>query len=394
MKHYQARRSPDGALPPLGGSDALREASEAELRVLLSLLSGTPDDVAALAAAADCSPARAAAALHYWLAAGVLEEGDAAPAASSVPAPAEPAGVSHPSAGVSGTPADVSHIPAEQPAEAGAGIPVTLPAKPPLRPVATGLSERSAEEIAARIRENPDRRAFIETCEQTVGRIFNQKELGILTSLLDDYPFSPAYLLTLISYCKKKTKKFSFLYLEKTAASMLERECLSEEQLAAYLAAEERFSREEWQLRRLLGIGERPLSSGERTYLHRWAGEFGYGADVIGIAYDIAVNYTGKVSLQYMNKLLTGWHGAGCHTPAEVDARLAREREEHLAAAQGGAAAAARPRPGAGGKTAPVFSTTVGEHDRSATHGSSFSGEDYMSAALRRSYGDSGDEEE
>ncbi len=380
MNHYQVKRTPDGALPPLGGSDALHEASEAELRVLLSLLSGTPDDAAALAAAADCSPARAAAALPYWLAAGVLEEGGAAPAESPAPAPADPI--------------DEPRIPADQPAETGAGIPVTLPAKPPLRPVATGLSERSADEIAARIRENPDRRAFIETCEQTVGRIFNQKELGILTSLLDDYPFSPAYLLTLISYCKKKTKKFSFLYLEKTAASMLERECLSEEQLAAYLAAEERFSREEWQLRRLLGIGERPLSSGERTYLHRWAGEFGYGADVIGIAYDIAVNYTGKVSLQYMNKLLTGWHGAGCRTPAEVDARLAREREEYLAAAQSGGASPARPaypRPGA--KSAPAFSTTVGEHDRSATHGSSFSGEDYMSAALRRSYGDSGDDE-
>lgn len=389
MKHYQVRRTPDGALPPLGGSDALHGASEAELRVLLSLLSGTPDDTAALAAAADCSPARAAAALHYWLAAGVLEEGDAAPAEFSAPAPTEAAGTPR-------TPADVPGIPADQPAEADAGIPVTLPAKPPLRPVVTGLSERSADEIAARIRENPDRRAFIETCEQTVGRIFNQKELGILTSLLDDYPFSPAYLLTLISYCKKKTKKFSFLYLEKTAASMLERECLSEEQLAAYLAAEERFSREEWQLRRLLGIGERPLSSGERTYLHRWAGEFGYGADVIGIAYDIAVNYTGKVSLQYMNKLLTGWNGAGCRTPAEVDARLAREREEHLAAAQSGAASPARPaypRPCPGAKSAPAFSTTVGEHDRSATHGSSFSGEDYMSAALRRSYGDSGDEE-
>ena len=65
MKHYQVRRTPDGALPPLGGSDALHGASEAELRVLLSLLSGTPDDTAALAAAAECSPARAAAAATW-----------------------------------------------------------------------------------------------------------------------------------------------------------------------------------------------------------------------------------------------------------------------------------------------------------------------------------------
>ena len=153
---------------------------------------------------------------------------------------------------------------------------------------------------------------------------------------------------------------------------MLERECLTTEQLNAYLAAVDRFASEEWKLRRMFGIGERALTAREEGYLFRWTGEYGYGPDIIGIAYDIAVDRTGKLSLPYMDKLLSAFHAAGCRDTAAVEDYLETERAAHDTArgARGKAAA---------GKTAAKKDSAP-----------SYDLQDFMAAALERSYGDDG----
>ena len=326
----------NGAFPPLGGTAALADASPEELRVLLCLVAagGSVSDPAALAAAAGCSKPRARSALRYWEEVGVTEETED----GALPAP-----------------------------------------KKPLRP-AVETREAPAHEIASTVTRET-LAGFIDTCQQTVGRVFNTKELNALTALVEDMPFSREYILILISYCMKKTRKFSFTYLEKVAHSMLEKECLTVEQLNAHLAAAEKFASREWQLRRLLGIGERRLSSREQEYLLRWTGEFDYGVEIIGIAYDITVNHTGKISLPYMDKLLTRFHAAGCGTVSAVEELLENEQAERAAKQ------IARPE---NGKKSGQFATGAGEGDPTATRGSSFNRQDYMAAALRRSYGDDG----
>ena len=330
----------NGAFPcqSLGGSAALLDASTEELRVLLCLLTGTDEkDTAALAAAAGCSPARAKSALRYWEEVGVLR------------------------------------------AEAEAWV------KPPKR--SDEAEEMPAAEIAKTINEL-ELSAFIDQCQQVVGHIFNTRELNSLTALIEEMPFSQEYLLTLVGYTRKKVKnkRFSVRYLEKVAHSMLERDCLTVEALNEYLARAERFSAEEWRLRRLFGIGERKLGSREEECFLRWTGDYLYGEEIIGIAYDITVNQTGKVSLPYIDKLLASFHAAGCRTVREVEEHLDKERAEH-------AARATAKRTGGKGKTDKTFETGAGENDPSATKGSSFRPDDYLSAALRRSYGDDGKEE-
>ncbi len=436
----------NGKLPPLGGSDALRDASLEELRILLCLLEAgrvTDRTVAELARAAGCGTARTRSALRYWLEVGVLtyapeEESTAEGTASGVERSAvrnhDPAGVPHggkqaapdeqpqPVATseketVTTPPSDDAgsqerHLPTGGilPAPDGKTKPnETAPEKPADRTLCAGSTQTRAEDAvakpdlsaaagsalrgakeksgaavdAAALIRDRNLSAFLDSCQTTVGRLFNTAELIALTDLLDRLPFSEEYLLTLISYCKRKTERFSFAYLEKTALAMLERDCLTLEQLNAYLAAEDRFSSEEWKLRRLLGIGERRLGSREKACLLRWTGEFGYGEAVIGIAYDITVNQTGKVSLPYMDKLLTRFHEAGCTDEKSVQEFLERERAEHVASA---------PRRGGNPKSekSRSFSTGVSETDPSGTRGSNFRGRDYLTAALQRSYGDAG----
>ena len=347
MKDWEIKRG--AAFPPLGGSPALADATPEELRVLLCLIEacerGLPTGADERAAAAAVSPARAASALRYWAEVGVLTAAQAEDRTNEqkTPPTAEPA--------------------AKMPAE---------------RRMLTG------EETAAVV-EREQMAAFIDACQQLAGRVFSTPDVEMLVSLCDELPFSHEYMMTLASFCKRRSgrTRFSVRYLSKVAYSMLERECLTVEQLEAYIAAYERFSSEEWKLRKLFGMGERKLSQREQEYFLAWTG-FGYGEEIVGIAYDIAVDRTGKASLPYIDKLVQAFHTAGCQSEEDVQRYLEREREEHAAKKLTGHAA------GQKGKKEQTFATGKGENDASATGGSSFRSKDYMAAALRRSYGDDG----
>ena len=222
MSYYRIQYQ-NGAFPALGGTAALADASGEELRVLLCLVEAggvDADAIGALARAAGCSLPRTRSALRYWVECGVATEGDAPTAGDDLAAvDAAEGGSASVGACASGG------------ANAFGGEAEEVEAKRAKRPLQT-VGEQSAAAIAHTIK-NENLAAFIDTAEQTVGRVFNLRELNILTGLLDTTPFSQEYLLMLISYCKTKTKRFSFAYLEKTAYSMLERECLTTEDLNA-----------------------------------------------------------------------------------------------------------------------------------------------------------------
>lgn len=360
MKHIRINRA--GGFPVLSGSAALSDASPEELRVLLCLIeaeaSALPTDAAALARAAGCSAARVGSALRYWCEVGVLCETETA-----------------------GTGADVG---------VGAAIPPPVPVRP--APTETANRLQTAGKVrsmgaaeAAAVVEREQMAAFIDACQQLAGRVFSTPDLEMLVSLVDELPFSHEYMMTLASFCKKKSgrTRFSVRYLAQVAYAMLERECLTVEQLEAYIAAYEKFASEEWRLRKLLGIGERRLTQKEKDFFMVWTG-YGYGEEIIGIAYDITVDRTGKASLPYMDKLLRSFYEAGCRSESDVQAHLAREREEHATKKLSQHTGAPK------SKKETLFATGKSKNDPSATKGSSFLGGDYMAAALRRSYGDDG----
>ncbi len=358
----------DGKFPPLGKTDALKDASPEELRILLCLIEEgrvAKERISDLARAAGCPLARAKSAVSYWREVGILTEEEGRPTESVITSPAMAA------------------------AEAAADDEERKERR--LRPLRDpSPMERTAAENAAIIEEK-GLSPFIDACEQTVGRQFNAKEINALLDIEEEFPFSHEYLLTLISYTCRRARKFSFGYLYKVAVSMMENDCLTPEALNAHIAAEERFASEEWKLRRLLGIGERKLGSRERTAFVRWTGELAYGEEIVGIAYDITVNQTGKVSIPYMDKLLSRFHAAGCRTVTDVEAFLEKDRAEHDARRL-----SRHTGTGKGEKTEKdhSFRTGVSKDDLSATRGTSFDTQDYLSAALRRSYGDDGTEDD
>ena len=121
-------------------------------------------------------------------------------------------------------------------------------------------------------------------------------------------------------------------------------------------------------LRRMFGIGERALTRREEDTFTRWLAEYNYSPDVIGIAYDITVNTSGKASVAYADKILVKWYTAGCRSEAEVEAFIEREKQSFTS------------------------KTPLKKDEKKTPAGiGSFDTDEFFQRALERSYGPKGD---
>ena len=71
----------------------------------------------------------------------------------------------------------------------------------------------------------------------------------------------------------------------------------------------------------MLSIGNRNLSPKEKELLTKWSKDYGYFTEIVTFAYNICVENTNKVSLSYIDKVLTRWYEAGCRTVTECRAK-------------------------------------------------------------------------
>ena len=267
-----------GDVPRLAGKIALREASADDLRVLLVFLERGAERIAR---DAGVSQARADAALDYWREAGILTE--------------------------------------------GIGTEPTEPKKA-LRP-ADELAPATGEETAEIIRRR-DLSGVIDEAQRLLGKTFNTTEIGIVAGLAEQLELEPAYILTLISWCHNRGKD-SLRYVERTAFSLVSEGVETLAQLEAYIARREASESGIGQIRKMFGIGERALTKTEEKRFTQWLTDDKFPVEVIGIAYDITVEATGKVSLAYIDKILSKWKEAGCAGSVEaVENFIEREKAE------------------------------------------------------------------
>ena len=315
---YRINGEKTGVLPTLGGRNLLREASADDLRVLLVLLEhGGAISDGDLADAVGCSVRRVHASVDYWMEGGILSEAEEAPAAS------------------------------------------------PLRS-ASELSEATGEEVAEIITRR-DLSALIDEAQALYGKVFNSSEIAVIAGLAEQLELEDGYILLLLSYCVKRGKR-SLRYAEKTAFALFEEGVDSLSALEEHIRRRELAASGIGVLRRMFGIGERALTKREDDTFTRWLAEYGYSTDVIGIAYDITVNTSGKASVAYADKIVTKWYAAGCRSEAEVEALIEREKLSFVSKPP----------------------SKQPEKQKSTGNGS-FDTDEFFMKALERSYGSKGD---
>lgn len=284
-KVYKLKTAEGRALPPLLGSAALTEACDADLRVLLALCELGTGSSTSLAEALGIAQEVASTSLAFWRGAGVITlsgETDTVDTARDVP-----------------------------------------------RPRRDALSELGAEEMAERIREGR-LSDLILAVEQQRGRLLSRTDLQVLVGMVEELNLDAPYILTLLAYCDGQDAegRKPLRYAERVALRLTEHGICTCADLEEYLSRQEKLrSREGW-LRSMFGIGGRRLTAKESDAFLRWTEEYGYGEELVGAAYDITVNATGRAAVAYTDKILAHWHGEGVKTAEDAERLIAAERDK------------------------------------------------------------------
>lgn len=275
------------AVPAAVADRHLKFCSEAQLKVLLLALrqGQSPVDTAGIAGRLGLTETEVDDCLQYWQEAQLFTEGSA-----PQPEKAEPA-----------------------------------PAEPPKKTVEEGVTtirsrgHLSPGEVNALLREDKRFAGLAAELEKARGSVLSPSEREILAYLCGSLELTPEYLLVAAAYCRDRGKK-KMSYLEKMVAGWLEEGIDTYEKAEVHIRRLTRQEDDEGRIRRLFGLPERALTAREKACINRWCGEYMTPDALIKLAYDRAVEATGKVSFAYIDKVLTAWTAKGITTVEAAEA--------------------------------------------------------------------------
>lgn len=275
------------AVPAAVADRHLKFCSEAQLKVLLLALrqGQSPVDTAGIAGRLGLTEAEVDDCLQYWQEAQLFTEGSA-----------------------------------PQPEKAG-----PAPAEPPKKTVEEGVTtirsrgHLSPGEVNTLLREDKRFAGLAAELEKARGSVLSPSEREILAYLCGSLELTPEYLLVAAAYCRDRGKK-KMSYLEKMVAGWLEEGIDTYEKAEVHIRRLTRQEDDEGRIRRLFGLPERALTAREKACINRWCGEYMTPDALIKLAYDRAVEATGKVSFAYIDKVLAAWTAKGITTVEAAEA--------------------------------------------------------------------------
>ena len=275
------------AVPAAVADRHLKFCSEAQLKVLLLALrqGQSPVDTAGIAGRLGLTETEVDDCLQYWQEARLFTEGSA-----------------------------------PQPEKAG-----PAPAEPPKKTVEEGVTtirsrgHLSPGEVNALLREDKRFAGLAAELEKARGSVLSPSEREILAYLCGSLELTPEYLLVAAAYCRDRGKK-KMSYLEKMVAGWLEEGIDTYEKAEVHIRRLTRQEDDEGRIRRLFGLPERALTAREKACINRWCGEYMTPDALIKLAYDRAVEATGKVSFAYIDKVLAAWTAKGITTVEAAEA--------------------------------------------------------------------------
>ena len=275
------------AVPAAVADRHLKFCSEAQLKVLLLALrqGQSPVDTAGIAGRLGLTETEVDDCLQYWQEAQLFTEGGAPQPEKAGPAPAEP------------------H---KKTVEEGV---TTIRSRGHLSP----------GEVNALLREDKRFAGLAAELEKARGSVLSPSEREILAYLCGSLELTPEYLLVAAAYCRDRGKK-KMSYLEKMVAGWLEEGIDTYEKAEVHIRRLTRQEDDEGRIRRLFGLPERALTAREKACINRWCGEYMTPDALIKLAYDRAVEATGKVSFAYIDKVLAAWTAKGITTVEAAEA--------------------------------------------------------------------------
>lgn len=193
------------------------------------------------------------------------------------------------------------------------------------------LPNYTSDELSGILEKRKDVGLLINECQNIFGKVFNVHEVNIIIGLLDYLSLESEYILILLKYCAEAGKK-TMHYVEKTAFSLYDCGICGVEELSLELRRREAAANAESKIRKIFGVGERALTAREKKEISAWVNDFGFDMDIIGKAYEVTVDATGKSSMHYANSVMERWHSDGYTSVEQINASYEEKSKEKVSA--------------------------------------------------------------
>jgi len=191
---------------------------------------------------------------------------------------------------------------------------------------ADSAPEYTGEELERIFDTDTGLRGLIDECQNIAGKVFNPHEIAKIVALSDYLRLEHEHILLLFSYCCERGKT-SVAYIQKTAYNLYNEGIDSLTAFEDYIKRKEAQNELDNKLRKLFGFGNRTITPRERKFFDTWFGEYQITFEMVERAYQITVDNTDKLSLPYLNKILSNWHTSGYKSIDDVDSALEEYRK-------------------------------------------------------------------
>ena len=159
---------------------------------------------------------------------------------------------------------------------------------------------------------------FIDEAQKVFGKTFTTRDTSIVVRLIDEYGFDEESVLMFLEYVRANGKK-GVAYAEKIAIGFYDDGITAIKDVEAKFAEMERSKELIFKIKKMFGFGARELTKLENELFTKWTRDYGYGEDVIKLAYDIMINAIQKVQPKYADKILEKWHVEGLSTVEQIE---------------------------------------------------------------------------
>ncbi len=279
------------AVPSVVVDKHIKLAGSVQLKVLLWFLRNSQSDIKPedISKALGIPAADITDALQYWIQNGILLDSDGLEA--------------------QGAPQEV---------EKKEPVKTTEPAPPPPPAIRPTPQKPTPAEVAKLVAENPEISFLLNESQLLLERPISPGEAQTLVHIYLYYGMPTPVILTLIKYAQS-IGKANMAYIERVSYDWSKEGIDTPEKAERKLEQFQSTQKHWYQLVSAFSLEKRSPSPREQQYVNRWFEEWGFSIDMIRKAYEHCVDNTGKLSFNYMNKVLEKWHKSGIKTPKDVD---------------------------------------------------------------------------
>lgn len=195
------------------------------------------------------------------------------------------------------------------------------------------VTKPNHEQVAARLQESEQLRLLFAEAQNILGKTVGYDGQSTLIMMHDSYGLPVEVILMAIEYNKAKGKT-GFASISKTGREWSELEIDSIEGAIEYIE-EHNIVDETWhKLRSMTEITNKNPTQKQKRFLTAWIKEYGYNTDMIYFAYEEAIDNTGKISFEYMDKVLSNWYKNSVKTPQDIQREKMKWQQKSKAAGE------------------------------------------------------------